>query len=443
MSEAVGPQDEAASPVIDERLLGNERFVRYCWAKFLSLLGQNALIYGLFIDVISQQESSLATSAFVLASVIPSIILSVPGGMLADALPKKFVLIVTLMARMTVAYWFIYFDPGLGTVIGLTFLVWTAYQFFSPAENAAVLAIVPRERLAPASSILQALSLVGQLAGAGLVAPLAVTLIGGASLYIIVLVILGISGFIFATIPDLSPITIRKAASRTVWWKAMPAGFRIITGDNRLATVTFIRVLQDTGMMMFIVAAPVFIEDTLNTSAANAIYIAIPGALGLAAGLILAPALLKLVNARALVLAGFTLFVSVLLLLPFVNTIGADLSRVLGPFRALTDAVNLSDAIVATMILLPIAGLGASLVQVSARTEVYRRAPAASIAQVFATQSALGSIAALVPTFLAGLMLDLLPVQAVLVLMGCSLTLIALTIWMRRSDLNTEAERPT
>src|SRR6187402_1146531 len=34
------------------RLLKDPRFLRYGWAKFLSLLAQNALIYGLFIDVI-------------------------------------------------------------------------------------------------------------------------------------------------------------------------------------------------------------------------------------------------------------------------------------------------------------------------------------------------------------------------------------------------------
>ena len=47
--------------------------MRYAYAKLLSLLGQNALVYGWFIAVISKQHSSLATSAFVLASVVPSL----------------------------------------------------------------------------------------------------------------------------------------------------------------------------------------------------------------------------------------------------------------------------------------------------------------------------------------------------------------------------------
>ena len=191
------------------------------------------------------------------------------------------------------------------------------------------------------------------------------------------------------------------------------------------------RILLDTGLMAFIVCAPEFIEDTLNTGAENAIYIAIPGALGIAAGLFLAPPLMTFVSVRAVVLAGFIMFIVVLLVLPFVDTVAPELTRTLGPFRSLQDAVDLSDAIVATMMLLPIAGLGVSLVEVGARTEVYRRAPAAVIAQVFATQAAMGSVAALLPTFAVGVLLDVFPVRAVLIFIGVSLAGLAVSAWWR------------
>jgi MFS family permease len=425
------PPPETAPSSDGLGLFANGRFVRYSYAKFLSLLGQNALIYGLFIAVISDQESSVATSAFVLASVVPSIMLSLPGGLVADKLPRKLVLLIALALRMLVVYWFINFNPGVASVIGLTFLVWTAYQFFSPAESAAVLSIVTRDRLAHASSFLQALSLAAQLLGAGVVAPLAVKLLNQDGLYVIVLVCLALSTLIFASIPDLSDKGSSDGPAPLSWWKSMPVGFRTITADARLTSITLMRVLLDTGMLMFVVVAPVFIQDTLNTGAQNAIYIAIPGALGLALGLLTAPMLLTFVNARSLALAGFVCFTSVLLTLPFVDGFAPEIAGAFGPIEDLTNWLKLSDAIVATMFLLPIAGLGSSFVQVAARTEVYRRAPANLVAQVFATQSALGSIGALVPTFLAGIMLDVMPVRAVLILIGASLTSIALLAWQR------------
>jgi hypothetical protein len=412
-------------------LFASSRFVRYSYAKFLSLLGQNALIYGLFIAVISEQESSLATSAFVLASVVPSIVLSLPGGLVADLLPKKIVLLIALALRMLVVYWFINFNPGAGSVIGLTFLVWTAYQFFSPAESAAVLAVAPRDRMAHASSFLQGLSLAAQLLGAGVVAPLAVKFLEDDGLYVIVLACLGLSTLILASIPDL---TYRDADAKRAplpWWRSMPVGFRTIAADPRLTSLTLMRVLLDTGMLMFVVVAPVFIEDTLHTGARNAIYIAIPGALGLALGLLTAPLLLTFFNARSLALIGFVAFTSVLLALPFVDGFAPEIAGAFGPVEDFTNWLDLSDAIVATMFLLPIAGLGSSFVQVAARTEVYRRVPSNLVAQVFAAQSAMGSIGALAPTFLTGILLDALPVRAVLISIGVSLTLIALAAWQR------------
>jgi predicted MFS family arabinose efflux permease len=425
------PQPSAAGPQpVEFRILRDERFVRYAWAKFLSLTGQDALIYGLFIAVITRQDSSLATSAFVLASVVPSILLSLPGGLFADWTPNKFGLLSTMLVRLAIVYLFFDLGPGVEGVIALTFLVWTVYQFFSPSESAAVLALVPRERLAQASSLVQAISLVASLAGAGLIAPLAVRLLEENGLYIIVFILFSFSFVLFASIPDLSAEQEREA-KRLSPWRALPVGWRTIRNDSRLTSITLFRVIQDTGMLALVVVAPVFIEDTLGASAATTVYIAVPGAAGIASGLLIAPVLLTMMPARALALAGFVMFTSVLLILPFVDTVAPELTQTLGPFRELQDLVNLSDAIVATMMLLPIGGLGVSFVQVSSRTEVYRRAPPAVLAQVFSTQSAIASVAALAPTFLVGLMLDLVPVRAVLAFVGISLTALAIAAWLK------------
>jgi hypothetical protein len=412
-------------------LLGYSRFRRYSAAKLSQLVGQNAIIYGLFIAVIREQESSLATSAFVLASVVPSIVLSLPGGLFADRLPKKLVLVGTLLVRMLIVYWFIRTEPEIGAVIGLTFVLWTAYQFYSPAENAAVLAVVPPEKLAQAASFLQALSLVGQLLGAGLVAPLTLWIFGEDGLYLIVLAAFAGAVAVFTALPNLSPAREQVSARQVGLWRSLPAGYRAIRADESLAALTVMRVLLDTGMLMLVVATPVFIEDVLDSGADNAIYLAIPGALGLAGGLVLAPLLLELVTPRSLALAGFLGFTGVLLLLPFVDALAPGITGLFGPPADFVTLFGVSEAIAATVVLLPIAGLGSSLVHVAARTEVYRRAPVGLVAQVFATQSAIGSLAALLPTIVSGVMLDLLPVRLVLVVIGVGLAAGAVVAWQR------------
>jgi hypothetical protein len=53
------------------------------------------------------------------------------------------------------------------------------------------------------------------------------------------------------------------------------------------------------------------------------------------------------------------------------------------------------------------------------------------MAQVFSTQSAPGSVAALAPTFLAGLLLEALPVETVLLVVGLLLLSLAPLLFAR------------
>ena len=83
-------------------LLHDTRFRRFALAKTLQLSGQNALIYGLFIAFIAEQDTYLAGSAFVLAATLPSVLLSLPGGVVADRLPNKLVMIGVQVVRVLI-----------------------------------------------------------------------------------------------------------------------------------------------------------------------------------------------------------------------------------------------------------------------------------------------------------------------------------------------------
>ena len=146
-------------------LLLDQRFRQFSLAKLLQLAGQNALIYGLFILVIEKQDSSLSTSLFVLGSVLPSVVLSIPGGVVADATPRKMTILLMLVARLAIILMFIRFEVSLPLVLGLTLLIWSIYQFYSPAENAALVAVTPPGMLVQANVVMYVISLLAQLGG--------------------------------------------------------------------------------------------------------------------------------------------------------------------------------------------------------------------------------------------------------------------------------------
>lgn len=402
-------------------LLGEPRFRRFALAKFLQLVAQNALIYGIFIAYIAAQGSSIVTSAFVLASVAPSILLSVPGGIVADALPKKLTLLIVLLLRVAIVWAFIDVSPGLAGVLGLTFVLWSVYQFYTPPENVALLAVVPAGRLAAATSFLLALSLAGQLAGAGLIAPLILKVVGRQGLFYTVEALLLMSLVLFLLLPHLSPAAPRGMA-RTPWWSALPVGLREIRSRPGLLRITFLRALIDSGMMMVMVAAPAFIQDSLRTGVENAVYIAVPGAVGIGLGLALAPLSMTVLRPGLIVGFGYVCFLMAVCALALVGDVSDELADLTSPLADMASALGLSREILATTLILPLGGFGLSLVQVSSRVEVLRSVPAPLVGQVLSTQSAVGSLVAVIPTLLSGVVLDVLPVQTVLILIAVSLS---------------------
>lgn len=406
-----GTDNEA--PAARRSLLQNDRFRRFAIAKTLQLSGQNALVYGLFIAYVTKQDSYIAGSAFVLASVLPSVLLSLPGGIVADRLPNKLVIIGVMVVRIAIVARFFGSGLSLESVIALTFLIFTAYQFFTPAENEAVVTLTRPEDNPGALAWLQALSLLAQVAGAGIIAPLAIDLLGTDGLFAIVTLLFVISGVLYWLSPRLTP---QRAvdAYRLSWWSSLPAGYRAIRSDRLVMQVTVLRVLNDTAMLMVLVAAPKFITDALDSSPENAIYIASPAAIGLALGLMVAAPLSRIVSARILTPLGYGFFVAVLCCLPFIEQISGPMLDALSWWDQVRSTAGLSPEIATTLLLLPFAGFGISVVQVSSRAAVYARISPGLLGQVLATQSALGSLAAVVPTFLAGALLDVLPVEVFL-----------------------------
>jgi hypothetical protein len=411
----------------DLPLLRRADFQRFGLGKLLHLLAQNALVYGIFIIVVSEQESALATSAFVLTATIPSVLLSIPGGVVADALPRKLTMLAALGARVALAAWLLEADPGIPAVVAATFAVFTALQFYGPAESSALAAIVEPARMGAANSMFNAITLVSQVAGAGIVAPLALKAFGDRGLFGVVFILFAFSGFFFFVIPGLTPGRASAARRERVGLlRAFPRGWHAITTSPTLARVTTLMVLLDSALLMIVVAVPSFITDVLRTPAPNAVYIFAPGAIGVIVGLVITPGLLKVMPARLVVTVGFILVVGTVLTLPFIVEVSEQLDEHTAvPLQQVQDWLRVRREIAATALLLPFGGMGMTMVRVAARTAVYDEAAPNEIAQVFATQSAIGSVVSLAPTLGAGLLVDVLDVRAVLVITGIAMAGIA------------------
>src|SRR3972149_1479552 len=93
----------------DIRLLRNPRFRRLLESRVIGQTAQNALLYTLLILVVEETGSSVQSTVLIMAFTIPSIILGIPAGTIADILPKRFTLTAGYLLRAAVVGALIYY----------------------------------------------------------------------------------------------------------------------------------------------------------------------------------------------------------------------------------------------------------------------------------------------------------------------------------------------
>ncbi|MFQ5351225.1 MAG: hypothetical protein ACE5EG_12350, partial [Thermoanaerobaculia bacterium] len=87
----------------DVRLLANDRFRRLVESRAVGQIAQNAMLYTLLILVVNETGSSIHSTLLVAAWIIPSIVLGIPAGGLADILPRRPLLVLgTLLVGLGV-----------------------------------------------------------------------------------------------------------------------------------------------------------------------------------------------------------------------------------------------------------------------------------------------------------------------------------------------------
>jgi MFS family permease len=169
-------------------------------------------------------------------------------------------------------------------------------------------------------------------------------------------------------------------------------------------------VLLSSATTMVIVAVPRYLEDVLSTGVINAVYIFSPGAIGVAFGLAVAPLMTRILGGPTVTLLGFIAFAGALAALAAVDPLSERMQE-WAYFEWARETFHVNLRVATTMVIVPFGGLGIALVNVSSRALIYERAESARLGQIFATKSAIGSVASIIPTLTAGVLVDRVDVR--------------------------------
>lgn len=429
----------------DVRLLANPRFRRLLESRVLGQTAYNAMLYALLILVVEDTNSSVKSTMLVVAFTLPSIILGIPAGAVADALPRRFTLTMGYLLRAVIAVALIWYHHDLFYIYALAMASSTVVQFLSPAESATVPTVVRREQLSAANSLMLVAMMLGQIAGMAAIAPFLIKLgstdavfVVSAALFMGAAYVVGwmASGFTHEENVRRPPMGVVDATRE---------GFRILRSDRR-AFLAIVYLTSATALTKVLaVLLPKYTRDVLHISPEDAVFVAAPAAIGAAAGLALAPPLIRLAGSWRVAAFGFALFVLGMMGLGFVVYVRDFIQSNLDfGISFVEDEVGVSSVITVTMLLAIPIGFAFSLVSVATRVVMNEQAPPQAQGRIFAVQGALGDFLSLPPLLLVGIVADVVGVRASLLAAAVSAAALAgyLTLSRRFGPRRAEHAQP-
>lgn len=380
------------------------RFERtlYYAAKFLAQTSQNVWLAALFLTAGTSKNAALDLSSVMLATLLPSIILGLPGGSVVDRVgPARGYVLGAALRFAPIAAAVLFLDGGTSAWV-FAFLYSTGSQVFTPAEMALVKPL-QQHQAGRVHSWLVALQYGGQGLGVLVVAP-ALYFLGGPTA-----MVAGAAVGFFALTGLTTLLAYRLRELEFAREKSVIGALRFTEtvkffGREHLARYAIIalamKILVTKGI---IVALPFYLERDLGLQFAALAFLAGPGVLGVIAGLVWCGRTLSLERAHAVMRLGFIgMAVSMFALaaLDYGITAIARYSHV-PPIIRMEAEMNTTFAVA-----IPVAfllGLSVSGVLIAGRVALTETAPLGQQARVFAVQLTLTESLIALPLLFLGI----------------------------------------
>ena len=403
-------------------LLQEERFRQFWLGRVFTHTAINAVLFTLLVQAVGKGDagSSIKSALFISAYLLPTATLGTVSGVLVDRLPKNLVLTVVNIARVGLMVVLLLADSNLVIIYGIALLMATASQFASPAEASALPQLVRTDQLTAANSVNTIAGLVSQVVGFAVLPPIFLNTFGAKPLFFVAAVLFAMGAASFLRIGRLGirqvDVDSTFGAVREVR-KQFAEAWDMLNRDLAAYLSVIITVLSSTASLVAVTLMPRFAQDTLGVSVQNAIFVFLPAATGIYAGLRLVQWLEHRAPKAWLVGVGFGLlaasFVGLGLTRPLASTLEGMNPLGLfdpGPFGDTTARI------VVAIIFSTAAAFSISVVGVAGRALVQERMPVELQGRIFAAQLVLTNLASIPPILFAGVLTALIGVEPVMVL---------------------------
>jgi predicted MFS family arabinose efflux permease len=154
-------------------VLSNLGFLLLWLGQLTSQLADRIFVYVLMVIVYGLTHSNLGVSLPLLAFGIPSVLVAPWAGVFVDKLDRKWIMVVSdVMRGLLILLIIPLISKSVGLIFLISLLIYTAAQFFAPAETSSIPELVEKPNLIVANSLFMITWMASSVLGLGLGAPI-------------------------------------------------------------------------------------------------------------------------------------------------------------------------------------------------------------------------------------------------------------------------------
>lgn len=413
-------------------LLENDAFRRFFLMRMAATGATNALSYALLVFTVRQSESALATGGLLLTVLVPSAMLGAFAGVVVDRMPRGLILLLANLLRALLMFALVEAKDSLPSLYLVALGLGVIAQFAVPAEGAVLPQIVRQDRFTAANSFLSLGSLLTQVAGMLVLAPVLLKTTDGDPLLFILLGAFGFAAAIITVIPQFH-FTFskeRESFSMSGTRRQFAEGWMTLARDPVAFMSLILSVVASVSTLVIATMLPKFSTGVLHVAPENIVFVLAPVAIGIFAGLRSVEWLADRFNKMVTISGAYLIMAAALIALGLVPATADALvdMDLLGLFSAgpLNDQAA---RIGATVFYANCYGFAMTVVLTMGKVLLNERVPQHMQGRIFAAHSVLSNLAAIPPVLAAGLVADAAGVEPVLVVGGVIALVTAL--WSR------------
>ena len=391
------------------------RNFRLLWvSQVFGQAAQNAILFVLMVMVDGLTKSSALVGLMVLVFNLPSILFTMPLGVIVDRFRKKSILLFCNISRVFVVASFVFFNRyarggGLLTAVYvLTFALSTIGHLSDPAESAMVPLLVSPRQLLTANSVFHLLFNVAQVLGLLFLAPVSMKLGGvDGAFAAIALSYVVTAGLIWPiSVHESPPQHHSTPDALQQFWEELQAGWKFIVSRRPVLTAIVQHALITMITMIIAVLAPGFSARVLGMQPTDAIYIFFSAGLGMFLTTLWTGQLGHRFRREALAAAGLLVIGLALTGFTFIAW-NAEMTPATLPKPS-------QQVIIQVVSMALLLGVGGTLTAVATQTTVQERAPIEIRGRVIAAEFLFANIMGLIPMLIISGLADLVGIPAVL-----------------------------